>query len=162
MDEDRNLGIGLANAAHFLRRDLLVHVAEALPRDDVLLRHLLRDVVGEVAIGNEQNVLVRQRSDHFRRIGRRADDVGERLDRCGGVDVADHREIGILLFQFLDAGLQVFGRRGVRELTSRQKIWKQNGARPIDDLRRLGHEVHTAEFDDVGIFDVGRHQRQLE
>jgi hypothetical protein len=41
-----------------LRRDLLMHVAESLPRDDVVLRHLLGDVVGQIPIGYEEDVLV--------------------------------------------------------------------------------------------------------
>ena len=57
---------------------------------------------------------------------------------------------------------QIFGRRGVGELAAGQQVRQQHGARRIDDLRRLGHEVHAAEVDDVGVLDLRRHQRQLE
>jgi len=111
MDEDLQIGIGLADSLDLLRRDLLMHVAEAFPRNDVLLRHLLGDEIRKVAVGNEKDVLVRQRAHHFGGIGRCADDVGERFDGSSGVDVADDGEIGILCLQLCNSRFQILGRR---------------------------------------------------
>ena len=162
MDEDLQIGICFANPADLFRSDLLMDVAEAIPRDDVLVRDLLRDVVREIAIRNEEDVLALQRPHDLRSVRRCHDDVGQGFHRGGRVDVAHDREIGMFFAKLFDLQREIFGRRRVRELAAGQQVRQKHGSRRIDDLRRLGHEVNAREFDDVSVLDIRRHQGQFE
>ena len=111
MNEDLDLRIGFADARHFVRRDLLVNVTEAFPGNDVLLGNLLGYVASKVAVGYEENVPVRERAYDLRGIPRGDDDIGERLHRCGRVDIAHDRQILKLQLQLVDPPVQVFSGR---------------------------------------------------
>ena len=59
------------------------------------LRH---DPLAEVLVGHEQDLFVgRNGVDHFDGVGRRADDVHQRFDGGGAVDVGDDDDAGMFL-----------------------------------------------------------------
>ena len=83
--------------------------------------------------------------DHVDRVGRGAADVGERLDRGGGVDVGDDDGAGV----FVLPGPQFVGGDRVGQRAAGPLVRDQHGLVRAEDLGRLGHEVHAAEHDGV-------------
>src|SRR5680860_1704321 len=74
MGDDLHAGIGLAIGAQLLAREALMHLAMALPGDDLDIG-LCRHPFGEILVGDEDDALGPQRLDDPHRIGRGAADI---------------------------------------------------------------------------------------
>ena len=85
------------------------------------------------------------RYDDFEGVRRGAADVGLRLHRGRGVDVADDDRAGM----FGLPGSQLIGGDRVGQRAAGPLVGDQHGLVRAEDLRGLGHEVHAAEHDGV-------------
>ena len=73
--------------------------------------------------------------------------VGQRLDLGRRVDVHDGDRAGVLGLP----GAQLLGRDRVGQRAAGVEVGDQDGLLGREDRGRLGHEVHAAEGDDVGV-----------
>ena len=136
-----------------------------IPHDHLVERHahLVGGVAAEMLIGQEQNLLAAlpRPLQRRRRVRRGADDAAvlaaERFDRRGGVDVGDGDDAAPSaaehLLEIVPAHLELIGRRPCRPSSSRRR---GRAGSPADASRAqhvgaLGHEVHAAEDDELGV-----------
>ena len=146
MDEQLRLRVGGRLAAQFGRADPGVHVALAHP--DVHVRaagHPLH-VGAEELVGQEQDLPFRREGRYdLRRVGRRAAQVGFRLDLGAGVHVRDDRGARMLGLPVPD----LLRGDGVGERAAGPRLRDQHGPVRGEDLGRLRHEVDPGEHDDA-------------
>ncbi len=136
--------------------EALVDLAGALPGDDLdvgLGGHPRR----EVLVGEEDDLVDTERLDDVDRVGGGAADVGFGLHLGRRVDVGDDRRAGMLVAEPGD----VVGGDGLRQRAAGPEVGDQHGLVGVEDLGRLGHEVHAGHDDDVGVGLRG-HPGQLE
>ena len=139
-------GMRRPGRSHVVHLDQIVGGAEARPQD-----HLASGLLGrpgaQVAVGGEDDLPVRGDGLHdLHGVGAGAADVGQRLDRRRGVDVADHdraRVLGLERLQPLHVDHVGHGAAGAHLGQDDRPVGSQDG-------RRLGHEVHAAEHDHPG------------
>ena len=136
--------------------EALVHLAAALPGDDLHLG-LRGDVAREIFVGQEDHFVRAEALDHLHGVRRRAADVALRLHVGGGVDVGHDRHAGKTLAQ----QAHVVAGDGGGERAAGAQIRDQHGLVGIEDLRGLGHEMHAALHDDVGV-DLAGLARKLQ
>ena len=139
-------GIGRAHVRDVLRREALMHLAVALPGDDLDLGlglHVLRKVL----IGDEQHARRAEALDDLHRVGGGAADIALGLHGGGGVDVGDDRHARIGLAQHA----HVCGRDRRRQRAAGAQIRDQHGLVGVQKLGGLGHEVHAGLHDDLGV-----------
>ena len=127
--------------------------------------HLERGVAAEMLVGQEQDLLLLlpaplQRGGGVRR---RADGAAvladERLNRRGGVDVGDrhHARSEAQLRELRPADLELIGRRHVGHRAAGGEVRQDDLlVRHRQDVGALGHEVHAAEHDVVGVRVLAR------
>ncbi len=156
MGNDHERRVALAIAPQLLTGEALVHLAGAMPGDDLHLG-LRRNILREVLVGQEDDSVGAEALDNLERIRRRAADVDLGLHFGSGVDIGDDRHARILTTQQPHVG---GGDRG-RERTAGLAVGDQHDLVGIEDLRSLGHEVHAALHDDVGI-DLAGFARELQ
>ena len=89
--------------------------------------------------------------DHGDGVRRRHAVVGLRLDRGRGVDVHDDHGAGVLGLP----GAQLVGGDRVGQRAAGVGVGQQDGLVRTQDRGRLGHEVHAAEGDHLGVGDGG-------
>ena len=136
----------MAWSVEFLAVDPGVHVAFAGPHVHVLASGHATDMGPEELVRAEQHLAVGiDGLDHLDRVGGRAADVGERLDRRGGVDIGDDDRAGMLVLP----GPQFVGGDRVGQRAAGPLVRNEHGLVRAEDLGGLGHEVHTAEHDGV-------------
>ena len=133
--------------------------------------HAITGVAAQVLIGKEQYLLalLERPLQYMPRIGRGADNTAmlatEGLQISRGIDVGDRRDhrIGIKQRgQFAPGALDLGEIGHVGHGTAGGKIWQDGDLfRPRQDVRHLGHEMHAAEDDVIGL-RLGRLARQLE
>ena len=105
-------------------------------------------VRAEEHVGEEEDLLVgRNRVDDLDRVAGRAAVVALRLHLGRRVDVRD--DDGARMLRLPLAQLLGVDRRGERAAGG--EIRQQHGLLRRQNRRRLGHEVHAAEDDDVGV-----------
>ena len=113
-------GVLALQVEDLLQRELLVHVAGAVPQHHVRAAREALDIAAEVAVGGEEHGAVgRQRLHDPQGVGRRAADVGQRLHAHRRIDVGDHRVVGV-------AGPEAGELPGVARLgqrTPRSRAW---------------------------------------
>jgi predicted TPR repeat methyltransferase len=151
------VGVTLHQADDLPLAERLVHEARARPEDHRATGDLL-DVTTEVAVGREEDRLVfRDRADDLLGVRRRDDVVALGLHRGRAVDVADGHGARVPVAPLLEA------RRGaaVGERAAGLEIGHDDDAIGVQDLRRLGHEVHAGEADHVGL-GAARGLRELQ
>ena len=150
MGNDLDIGRGLAIAAQFGSGKALMDLAGAFPEDHLHVG-LLGNVLAQVVVGQEYHPIDAQRLDDPHSVGGCAADIGFRLDVRAGIHIGHHRHPGITLLEQAD----VLTGDGSRQRATGAKVRDQDLLLGIDDLRRLGHEVHAAQHDDVGIRFAG-------
>ncbi len=138
------------------RAEALVHFAVAVPRDD-LDGGVRCDVAREKRIGQHDHARHAERFDDLHGVGRRAADIGFRLDRGARVHVRHDRHAGIFFAQRAHVG----GGDRFGERTAGARIGHDDRAMRVEDLRGLAHEVHAAHHDDVGV-DAACFARELQ
>ena len=128
-------------------RELLVHVAGAVPQHHLAARDAV-DVMAQVTVGAEDDLLLfRQAFDDLPRVGRGDHDVGHCLDRGRRVDVRDDRVARMRL----DEPLERLRRAAVRQRAARVQVGHQHLLLRAEDLGRLAHEMHAAHDEDAGL-----------
>ncbi len=154
MGEDPDAGVLATQQPDLLRPEALVHLAVTLPEDDLHVG-AAGHVAAQVLVGQEDDPLAAERLDDLDRVGRGAADVRLRLHRRRGVDVGHHRHPRIALAQQAHVG---GGDRGGQR-AARLQVGDQDRLLRAQELGGLGHEVHAAEHDDLGV-GLGRLARQ--
>ena len=150
---DHELGPGMlgAHGGDVGGADSGVHVALAVPDVHAPAGHAL-DVGAQPHVGAEQDlhvvaVLAADVLNHADRVRGRAAVVGLRLDLGRGVHVHHHDGARVLGLP----GPQLIGRDRVGERAAGVEVGQQHGLVRAEDRGRLGHEVHAAERDHVGV-----------
>ena len=157
MNKHRRTRMRSARGGDRLRRKPLVGGAVAGP-EYVGLAALLGDVASEVAVRHEDYLAtLRQRRHHLLGVAGRHAHVTLRLDLGRRVDVAYRERPRMLRLQ----GAKLLAGDHVRHGTSRRRVGYQHRLPWIQYRRRLGHEVDSAEHDDVRI-DLRRPSRKFE
>ena len=156
MRQDGHVRMIFAQLPDVGRREQLVHLAMALPGDDLHVR-LRGDVLRQIFIRQHDDALDAERLDDLQRVARGAADVGFRLHRRRGVDIGDDGHAGIALAH----QPHVLRGDGVGQRTAGREVRDQHGLFRVQQLGRLGHEVHAGQHDDVGI-DLGGFARQQQ
>ncbi len=123
----------------------------------IFFLRLRRDVFRQILVGQEDHGVGVEALDHLHRVRRGAADVDLRLHLGRGVDIGDHRHAR----EFLAQQPHVLAGDGGGERAAGAQVRDQHGLVGIEDLRGLGHEVHAALHDDVGV-DLRRLARELE
>src|SRR5208282_1103045 len=98
------------------------------------LAGVLLHIVGEVLVGNEQDVVGVDGVDYLDRIGGRAARVGLGFDVGGAVYVRDDLQVRIEFYEFSFAICQRFGRDRIRQRAAGAQIGYQHRARGVHDL----------------------------
>ena len=145
--DDLGLGVPDLELDQLTLAEDLVDLTGPLPEHQLPPRLSLH-VGPEVAIGGEDDGLIfREQVHDVHGVARRADHVGERLHRGGAVDVAHHLVAGV----GVDEGLELVRRAVVGEGAAGLQIGQHHDLVGVHDLRRLRHEVHAGEDDDLGV-----------
>ena len=126
------------------------------------MRGLTLHVIGEVLVGNEQNMIGVDRVDDLGRIGRGAARVGQRLYVGRAIYVGHHLEVGIDAQQLGLALGQRLRRNAVGQRASRLQIGQQHHAVGVEDFGGFGHEVDPAKDDDLGVAHLSGLARQFQ
>jgi hypothetical protein len=146
-----------------LLRGEATHGLAEIPHHHLLQRdaHLVRGPAAQVLVREEQHLLAARESpgEHARGVGGGADDAAvlaaERLQVGSRVDVGDRGDelVGVQHAAELFPALAHLDQVGhVRHLAARGEVRQHHGALAVgDDVRDLGHEVHAAEHDELGI-----------
>src|SRR5712671_4877884 len=156
MRDDLDRRIALAVAAQFVRGEALMHLAVALPGDD-LHAGLRRDVFCEILVGQEDHLVAAQALDHLQCVRRRAADVALGLHLGRGVDVGHDRHAREAVAQHA----HVLGRDRLRQRAAGAAIRDQHHFVRIEDLGGLGHEMDAALHDHARL-GLGRLARELQ
>ncbi len=156
MGQDLHVGIARAIFAQLVRGEALMHLAVALPGDD-LHRRLRRHPAGEKLVGDEDHLVDAEALHHLHRVRRGATDVALRLHVGGGVDIGDDRHAGETLAQEADV---LAGDRGGERAAGTQ-IRNQHDLVGVQEFRGLGHEVDAGLHDDAGL-GLGGLARELQ
>ena len=160
MGEHDRAGMVGAEAADVLGREAFVHLAAAVPGDDLDLR-LVGDVLGQELVGDEDDrvdaAFGGDRFDHRDRVRRRAADVAFGFHVGRGVHVGDDGQVRVFLLQQAHVGAG----DGGGERAAGFEIGDQHRLVGRQDLRRLGHEVDAGLDDDLRV-GLGRFARELE
>jgi hypothetical protein len=146
MRDDLHAGVGLAIGAQLLSAEALMHLAMALPGDD-LDAGLGLHPFGEIFVRDEDDPLDPKRLDHAHRVGRGAADVGLSLDLRRGIDIGHHRHAGIGFAERPHVGAG----DGGRQRAAGPRVGDQHQLVGAEQLRGLGHEMHAALDDDLGV-----------
>ena len=135
----------------------IVHCAHAVPQHHIAAGHAI-DVATQVAVGGEDDLLILgQRTHQLLGIAACADQVAQGLDLGRTVHIADHHVVGMLRLESRKfICLATLGQRA-----RRFHVGQQHLARWVKYLGRLGHEMHSAEHNDIrrGLLSLLR-QRQ--
>jgi len=147
VNQELRIGVQGLHFCNILRQDPRVRGAEPLPGDQFPGR-LRCHVRREIAVGDKDDLLfvLQNFLHHAYGIGRCAAEVAFRLDRCGCVDIAERCRAGMLRFKLPD----VLRRDHVRHGAAGLLIRKQDRFGRGEDLCRLRHEMHAAEYDHIG------------
>jgi hypothetical protein len=101
MRHHHGLGMGLLEPHNLFYRELLVHMAAAVPQQHLPARHAI-DVVSQVVVGPEDDFLVLGKAvNDLLGIARGHHTVGECLHGRRGVDIAHHFVARMLVLNFL-------------------------------------------------------------
>jgi len=116
MRNDLGPRVLLAQCEQFFERKLLVDVAGAVPQHHVGASREFLHVGAQIAVGCEEDRLFgRNRLDDLQGVGRRAADVGLRLDLHRRIDVRNHRMAGVAGAEAAERlGLAAVGQRAAR------------------------------------------------
>ena len=153
MCDDEGVGIFFFDFMNGIARELDVDIARAFPKVH-LATGLFNDPLTEVGIGNEKNGAVGGGFlDDESGVAGGADDIAERLHAGRAIDVSD--DVVVLVLVLGEVGFQLVGGAGLLERTAGVFVGKDDCFVGIEDLGGLGHEVNSAEGDDVGIGFAG-------
>ncbi len=146
MSNDKSIGMLNLQLQHRFGLHGIVDGADTVPKEHIPSGNLV-DISAEVFVRSENNLLVFwERAHQFLGVARGADKVGEGFYLCRAIDVADNHVVGMFGLEFLEIlGLAALGQRATGF-----HIGQQHLAAGIENLCRLGHEMDTAEDDDVG------------
>ena len=156
MGDDLHAWIGLAIGAKLLAGEALMHLAMALPGDD-LDGGLGGDPLRQILVRDHDDAFGAEQLDHAHGVRRGAGDVGLGLHFGRGVDVGHHRHAGIGLAQRAHVGAG----DGAGKRAAGSGVGDQHHLVRVEQLRGLGHEMHAALHDDIGIA-LGRLAGELE
>src|SRR5260370_38669221 len=98
------------------------------------------DVVGEVLIGDEEDVFGVDRVYDLGRVGGCAACIGESLNVGGAIDVGDHLQVGVKLEEFLLAFGERVGGGAIGERPSGAHIGHQHPPLGVEDAGGAGRE----------------------
>ncbi len=119
----------------------------AFPEDIILFRYVAGNVASQVAIRDHQQLFCRQGASDADRIGTGTTDITLGFDCGAGVDISNHRGIGVFRFE----RQQAFRGHHVRHGATGVRTWQQHGFFRGENGRTLGHEMNTAEDNDFTI-----------
>ena len=143
---DRRVVIFGLQSQHRLGLHGVVHGAHTVPQQHLAAGHLV-DIAAQVAVGREDNLLLLgQRAHQLLGVAAGAYKVAEGLDFSRAVDVAYHHVVGVL---GLELG-KVVGLAALGQRAAGFHVGQQHLAARVENLGRLGHEMHAAEDNDVG------------
>ena len=145
--DDQRAGVLRARRLDVLGQDAFVRRTKAVPQNQ-FAPQFFRHVSAEVAIGNENDFLVRGVfRHHLDGVGRRAADVAHRLDRRRRVDVGDHLRAGVLLFE----RRQLARGDHVGHWAAGVGVGHEDLFVGREDRGGFGHEMHAAKDDDLSV-----------
>ena len=147
MDDNLRVRKFFAQSQHLIALELHVRITVAVPK-----RHrpagLFHHPRAEIFIRHEQQVFVLRRGlDDFHRVAAGANHVAQRLHRRAAIDVGDGPEIRVGLLQ---RG-QLVRRTAFFERTAGVLVRQHDNFLRVQNLRRLGHEMHAAEHNHVRV-----------
>ena len=140
VDQKQCIGMSGFSSGYVIGFDTGVDGAAALNEMEVLLRNLLSQPTAQIAVRNEENVLLGQLFYDFQRGGGGDADIAFGFQRGGGVDVGYYGAVGILLLQcsqFLHSQLLCHG-------TASLRVGKQDFLFRREDLGGFRHESNAA------------------
>ena len=148
MHDHPGLGMLALELQQLLERELLVHVAGAVPQHHVRASGEFADIGAQVAVGPEKDGDIgRDRLNYLQGVRRGAADIRKGLNLDRRIDIGDHAVAGILR---LESG-ELCGRARVGERAASLGAGDEHLFFGTEHLGRLGHEVHAGKEDDVGI-----------
>ncbi len=141
MCQHKGVGVLALQLHEFLQRELLVHMAGAIPQQHLPSGHRIY-IISEIPVRSEYYFLVGgKRLHYFAGVRRCHHHIGERFHRRRCVDVAYHR----VPRMSLDESLELIGRTRVGQRASGIDVGHQHRLVGAENLRRLPHEVNAAE-----------------
>ena len=151
--DDKGVGILSLDAVDRVAGELDVDVAVAFPEVH-LAAGLLDDPGAEVLVGDEEDgAAFGGEVDDFHGVAGGDDDVAERFDPAGAVDVGD--DVVVLLRIRVEEGFEFGGGAGLLERAAGIGIREDDDFPGVHDFRGFRHEVDAAEDDDVGVGGLG-------
>src|SRR5262249_55217395 len=125
----------------------LVDDASAVPEDHFSSRDFLQ-ILAEMAIRYEEDLeFGRHSANDGLSIAGSDDPIREGFDSCSAVDVGNGLEAPAINAKHFLIASELLGRATFGETASGLQIGQQNALIGIQDLCRLGHEMHAAEND---------------
>lgn len=151
VDHDFGLRITRLGLEHGVAAEFDVGVTIAFPE-----RHrttgLFDDPLAEVFVGDEEQVFVFGGGiDDLLGVAAGDDDVAQGFHGGAAIDVGDGPEVGVGLLQ----GFQFFGGATFFQRATGVLVREHDNFVWVENLGRLGHEVNTAEDDDIGAGFLG-------
>ena len=151
--DDEGVGIFRLDPVDGVAGELDVDITVALPQIH-LAAGLLHDPGTEVFVRDKKDGPVSgSELDDFHGVAGGADDVAERFDAAGAVDVGD--DVVVFLRVRLEEGFELVGGAGLFERAAGVGVGQDDDFFGVHDLGGLRHEVDAAEGDDVGIGGLG-------
>ena len=139
--------MGLLEFQYLRHRETLVHMAAAVPEQHLPAGDRV-DIRPQVLVGTEDELgVLREGVDNLLGVAAGHHHIGQRLDGRRGVHVADHLIAGMLVLELP----QVFGAARVGQRTACVEVGAEHHLLRRENLTGLGHEMHTAHHDHVGI-----------
>ena len=156
MRDDLHAGIGFAIGTQLVRGEALMHLAMALPGDDLDIGLRLHPF-GQELVGNHDDAFGAERFHHAHRVRRGAADIRLGLHVRRRVHIGHDRHAGISLAQRPHV---CAGDRGGKR-AARAQVGDQHFLVRVEELRGLCHKMHAALHDDLGV-GLGRLAGKLQ
>ena len=156
MNQQFRIRMKCARLVHIALLYTRVNRTSALQQLDLFLRHLIRDILSQIAVRNEQNFFRFHLLDYAHRRRRGHTDVADGFQIRSGVDIRNHCVIRKLFFDGRDQlAIHLLGHRA-----SGNRIGKIDGFFRGKDFDRLRHKSNAAHHHvflrDVLRFDTER------
>ncbi len=121
--------------------------ARAVPEDHLAARHFLQ-ILAEMTIRHEEDLVIGRHAANDRLGVAGGDDpVGQGFDGGGAVDVGDGLETPAIDAEHFLIARQLVGGAAVGQAATGLQIRQQHALVGVENLGRLGHEMHAAKDD---------------